>query len=76
MIAHTTKCSVCLNFIYRYSQVFNMVFSCHATDVPSVSDFVPNPMNHVRVYGRNLYPFSVTMVLPNLQEEVEQKLCV
>jgi hypothetical protein len=38
--------------MYRYSQMFNLVFSCHAADVPSLSDFVPNPMNHVRIYGR------------------------
>ena len=33
--------------IYRYSQVFNAVSSCHAADVPSVSDLIPNSMNHV-----------------------------
>jgi len=28
-----------------------MVSSCHAADVPSVSDFVPNPMNHAHFNG-------------------------
>jgi hypothetical protein len=32
-----------LSFIYRDSKVFNVVSSCHAADVPSVSDFVPKP---------------------------------
>jgi hypothetical protein len=52
---HITKCGVGLSFIYRYSEVSKMVFSCHEVDVPSVSGFVPNPMNHVRVYGRNRF---------------------
>ena len=69
-----TKCSTYLSFISRYSQVFNVVSSCHAADVPSVSDFVPNPMNHVRMYGLQPLLLSVPVVLPNLQEEVEQKL--
>jgi len=43
------KSSICLSFIHRYSQVFSLVSLCHAADVPSVSDFVPNPMNHVRI---------------------------
>ena len=47
------KYSVCFSFIYRYSQLFNVVSSCHTADVTSVSDFVPNPMNHVRVYAHN-----------------------
>ena len=34
-----------------------MVSSCHVADVPSVSDVVPNPMNHVRVYGRNRFTY-------------------
>ena len=29
----------------------------HAADVPSVSDFVPNPMNHVRIYGRKRFNY-------------------
>ena len=29
--------------------------SCHAEDVPSVSDFVSNPMTHVRIYGGNRF---------------------
>jgi len=41
----------------RYSQAFHMVSSCHVADVPSVSDFVPNPTNHVRVYGRNSFSY-------------------
>ena len=49
---YITKCSVCLNFICRNSQVLNVVSSCHAADVPFVSDFVPHPMNHVRIYCR------------------------
>jgi len=48
---YVTKCSICLGFIYRYSQLFNVVSSCHSADVPSVSDFVPNPMNHARFNG-------------------------
>ena len=38
---------MCLSVIYRYSQVSNAVFSCHAADAPSVSEFIPNSMNHV-----------------------------
>jgi hypothetical protein len=52
---YITKCTKCLNFIYRHSQVFNVVSSYHAADVPSLSDFNPNSMNHVRVCGRNRF---------------------
>ena len=52
-----------------------MVFSCREADIPSVSDFVPNPMNLVGIYGRNSL-LSVPAILPNLREEVEQKLCL
>jgi len=52
---YITKCSIYLNFICKYSQVFNVVSSCHVVDVPSVSDFVPKPMNHVRIYGLNRF---------------------
>jgi hypothetical protein len=48
-VIYITKCSLYLNFIYIYSQVFSVVSSCHAVDAPSVSDYVPNPMNRVRV---------------------------
>jgi hypothetical protein len=55
---HITKYSTSLSFIYRYSRVFDVVSSCHAVDVRSVSDFIPNPMNHVHIYGRRLfYPY-------------------
>jgi hypothetical protein len=56
---HITKYSTSLSFIHRYSRVFDVVSSCHAVDVRSVSDFVPNPINHVHIYGRNLlfYPY-------------------
>jgi len=30
-----------------------MVSSRQAADAPPVSDFVPNPTNHDRIYGRN-----------------------
>jgi hypothetical protein len=52
---YITKCSICLNFIYRYSQVLNVVFSYHAADGPTVRDFVQNPMNHIRIYGLNRF---------------------
>jgi len=69
---YITKYSIYLNFIYRYSQVLNVVSSCPAADVPSVSDFVPYPMNHVRIYGlKQALLLSVPVFLPNLQEEVE-----
>lgn len=42
-----------LKFFYRYSQVFNVVFSCQAADVSSVSDFILNPVNHVLIYDCN-----------------------
>ena len=35
-----------------------VVSSCHAADVPPVSDFVPNPINHVHIYGRNRFYYS------------------
>ena len=37
-----------------------MVSSCHVVDVPSLSNFVPNPMNRIHIYGRNslCYPYS------------------
>jgi len=54
-MVYITKCRACLSFIYRYSQAFNVVSSCHAANVPSVSDFVPNPMNHIRINGRNRF---------------------
>ena len=44
-------------FIYRYSEVFNMVSSCYAADVPSASCFVPNPMSHVSISGRNRFSY-------------------
>jgi len=50
---YITKCNVGLSFIFRYSQVFNVVFSCQAADIQPVSDFVPGPMNHVHINGRN-----------------------
>jgi hypothetical protein len=43
---YITKCSICVGSIYRYSQLFSVVAPCHTAGVPSVSDFVPNPMNH------------------------------
>jgi hypothetical protein len=46
---YNTKCSLFLSFIYTYSQVFNMVSSCHVADVPFLSDFFQNPINHVQV---------------------------
>jgi len=36
--------------MYRYSYVFNVVSSCHAMDVLSVSNFVPHAMNDVLNY--------------------------
>jgi hypothetical protein len=72
---YITKCSIGLSFVSRYSQMFNAVSPCHAADVPPVSDFVPNPMNHARTYGRNRFCY-VSVILPNLQKELEQKLCV
>ena len=44
-----------LNFIHRYSQVFSVVCLCHMADVPSVSDFIPNRMNHVCICGCNCF---------------------
>jgi hypothetical protein len=40
-------------FYLQISQLFNVVSLCHATDVPSLSDFLPYTVNHVRIYGRN-----------------------
>jgi hypothetical protein len=74
-MTYITKCSVCLSYIYRYSQVFSVVSLCHAADVPSVSDFVPNPMTHIHTYGRTA-SVSVPVFHPNLQEEAKQKLCL
>jgi hypothetical protein len=34
-----------------------MVSSCHVADVPSVSDFVPNPVNYVHIYGGNRFSY-------------------
>jgi len=42
---------------------------------PIGKDFVPNPTNHIRIYGRNRL-LSVFVVLPNLQQEAEQNLCL
>ena len=42
-------------YLQIFTQVFNVVSSCHAADVPSVSDFIPNPMNYLRIYGRNRF---------------------
>ena len=36
IMIYITKCNICLSFIYRYSQVFIMVSSCHVADVPTV----------------------------------------
>jgi hypothetical protein len=62
---YITKCSVCLSFIHRYSQVFNVVSLCHSAVVPSLSDFVPNPMNHVCICGCNhfCYPYHTTILI-------------
>jgi hypothetical protein len=54
-VIYITKFSIFLSFIYRYSQMFSEVSSCHAADVPSLSDFVPNPTNHVQIYGRKRF---------------------
>ena len=56
---YISQCSVCLCVIHRYSQLFNVVTSCHMADVPSVSIFIPNSINHVHTYGHNCfcYPF-------------------
>ena len=43
------------SFIYRYSQLFNVVSSYHTADAPTASGFVPDPMNYVRIYGRNRF---------------------
>jgi len=64
---YITKWSICVSTIYRYSQLFNVVFSCHAADVPSVSDSCPH------VWSQRLL-LSMAVVLPNLQEEVEKTL--
>jgi len=32
MVTCTTKCSVCLSFVDRYSHEFNVVSSCHTAD--------------------------------------------
>ena len=74
-MTYIKKCSIYLSFIYRYSQLFSVVSSCNAADVPSVSDFVPNPMNHVRIMSQPLL-LSLPVVLPNLHEEVEQTPCL
>jgi hypothetical protein len=75
IMAYTTKCSICLSFIHTYSQVFNMVSSCQAADVPSVSDFVPDSM----VTSASMVAATSSIrarSCSNLQEEVEQKLCL
>ena len=36
------KCSIFSSFVYRYSQLFNLVSSCHAADGPFINEFVPN----------------------------------
>jgi hypothetical protein len=43
------KIQYLLSFIYRYSQMLNVVSSCHAADVPTVRDFVQNRTNHNRL---------------------------
>ena len=44
-----------MQYVYTfYLRIFTgVVSSCHAANVPSVSDLVPNPINHVHIYGRN-----------------------
>jgi len=42
-------------YVQLFTQMFIVISSCHAADVPSVSDFVPNPMNLLRIYGRNRF---------------------
>ena len=56
-MTYITKCNVFLIFIYRYTQLFNVVSSCHTADVPSVSNFIPNPTNHVCIYGCNHFRY-------------------
>ena len=47
--------------MYKYSQLLNVVPSCHAADV---SDFIPNPINHV--LWLQLLLLSVLVVLLSL----------
>jgi hypothetical protein len=35
--------------------MFNVVHLFYVADVESVSDFVPDPMNHVSIFGRNRF---------------------
>ena len=62
---YITKCSICLSFIHRYSQMFSVVLPCHLAVVPPVSNFNPNPMNHVHICGRNCfwYPYHTTVLI-------------
>jgi len=72
---YITKCSIYLNFIHRYSQLFVVVSSCHGADVPSVSDFVPNPESCPHLWPQPLL-LSVSVVIPNLHYGVEEELCL
>jgi len=39
-----------------YLQIFTGVYCGFLmSDIPSVDDFVPNPINHIRIYGRNRF---------------------
>jgi len=38
-------------YLEIFTWVPNVVSLCHEADVPSVSDFAPNPMNHLRIYS-------------------------
>ena len=45
-----------IQYIFKfYLQIFTGAQCGFLTDVPSVNDFVPYPMNHVRIYSRNLF---------------------
>ena len=51
---YITKCSTFLSFIYRYSQLFIRVSWYHAADVPSLRDFVPNPISCPHLWSQPL----------------------
>jgi hypothetical protein len=72
---YITKFRIYLSFIYRYSQVFNVVSSCHVVDVPSVNYFVPNPMNHAHVYGRNRFSYPCPQFVQTCRKKWN-KICV
>ena len=67
---HITKCSIYFSFIYRYSELFNVVCSHHAADVPICNLLRPKSYKSCAHLLSQRLLLSVSVLIPNWQQEV------